>query len=518
MAQANELRMTAAGDLQSLFAVGTAAGRSDAELLGRFAARGEGAEAAFAALVSRHGPMVLRACRGIARDGHDAEDAFQATFLVLARRAGSLWVRDSLGPWLHRVACRSATRACVEAQRRRMHEHGAAEAAARRGPGGSPGELVGLLQREVDRLPERYRSAIVLCDLGGRTHEEAARELGCPAGTVKSRLSRGRERLRSRLSRRGVALAVGMLGGTSADVPATLAAAASRVAVRYAAGGPMSGMVPASVTFLARGVMRMTMISRLKATGVAILGLGLGATVYAVSGAPDNPPAGAVPATPPAGPADPEVDTFTIAAPERGGYMEILIRDARGRKKRVIPHVNAKGRLSLAVTESTGKVPDALAGGIPDFGPPADEDWQPWHKFVCSEIRIVRTAPAPTRATARSTPAPARAVDGQQAPAVPATTLDGRPVRQADPGGLDHERRMDEMERKIDLIIELLRSRPTATDSKSDPIAPGGSSPASSSLPPSFDLSFPASSSLPAASGHVASGDPMLVFQAGTFW
>ena len=139
-------------------------------------------------------------------------DAFQATFLVLARKGGSLWVRDSLGPWLHRVACRAATRARAGAARRRALELRLAERQGGRTHDGDRDDLAAVLHEELDRLPDRYRVPIVLCDLEGRTCEEAARHLGCPIGTIGSRLVRGRERLRDRLRRRGLAPDAGVPG------------------------------------------------------------------------------------------------------------------------------------------------------------------------------------------------------------------------------------------------------------------------------------------------------------------
>ena len=186
--------------LDTLFRVGTVGGLTDAQLLERFTSRrDEAAELAFAALVERHGPMVLRVCRAVLRDAHEAQDAFQATFLVLVRRAGSLWVRDSLGPWLHQVAYRTASCARSAAARRRRHERRAAELTARPADDGDRDDLEGVIHEEVGRLPERYRAAVVLCLLEGLTPEQAARHLGCPVGTVHSRLARGREQLRGRL-------------------------------------------------------------------------------------------------------------------------------------------------------------------------------------------------------------------------------------------------------------------------------------------------------------------------------
>ena len=196
------------GQIRSLMNVGSVGDLTDGQLLERFATgRGEASELAFAALVERHGPMVLRVCRGVLANPHDTQDAFQATFLVLVKKARGLWVKDSLGAWLHQVAFRTASSALKDALRRRRHERRAAELAAATPGGHEEGaglDVERLLHAEIDRLPERYRVPIVLCDLEGRSHEQAARHLGWPIGTVKSRLSRGRDRLRDRLRRRGL--------------------------------------------------------------------------------------------------------------------------------------------------------------------------------------------------------------------------------------------------------------------------------------------------------------------------
>ena len=177
--------------LETLYSVGMIGGLTDAQLLERFTSdRDETSELAFRVLVERHGPMVLRVCRAVLRDAHDAHDAFQATFLVLVRRAGSLWVRDSLGPWLHQVAYRTSSCARSAAARRRHHELRAAEMTARRPDRRHPDDLAGMLHEELSRLPARYREAVVLCLLEGLTPEQAARHLNCPAGTVHSRLAR----------------------------------------------------------------------------------------------------------------------------------------------------------------------------------------------------------------------------------------------------------------------------------------------------------------------------------------
>ena len=188
------------------FNVGTVGGLSDAELVERFVARRDPtAEAAFTVLVRRHGPMVHRVCRAIVRDHHAAQDASQATFLVLARKAGSLRVGNSLGPWLHGVACRVAAKARAAATRRRAHEARVAGMTPTLVSDGLREDLGPMIHEEIARLPDRYRTPIILCDLEGRTYEEAARAMGRPVGTIKSRLARGREQLRGRMIRRGVA-------------------------------------------------------------------------------------------------------------------------------------------------------------------------------------------------------------------------------------------------------------------------------------------------------------------------
>ena len=201
-------------DVQTLFEGGSACGLTDRHLLDRFTSRND--EAAFEALVRRHGPMVLRVCRNGLRDHNDVEDAFQATFLVLVRKSGSTRKLDSVGGWLYGVACRVAARARVEKARRRSAEERAAlriveaveSPAADRTTDMEFGPVV---QEEVGRLPEKYRSVVVLCYWQGLTHEQAAAQLGCPLGTVRSRMARARNLLRRRLTRRGLPSLAGVL-------------------------------------------------------------------------------------------------------------------------------------------------------------------------------------------------------------------------------------------------------------------------------------------------------------------
>ncbi len=257
---------------------------TDRELLERYGSGGgESAESAFAALVERHGAMVLRVCRVVLRDEHAAQDAFQATFLVLARKARSLWVRDSLGPWLHGVAYRTLTCSRAAAARRRTHERRAAEQSDLVREGIEPDDLVPILHDELNRLPERLRAPVVLCYLDGLTHEQAAERLRCPVGTVRSRLSTGREHLRRRLERRGFSSSEGVmasaLGGstTSGPVPVALAEAAVRIGQRLAAGSTVAGVVPASVLVLMEGGMKTMWYSRLMVLSIALLAIGGGA-------------------------------------------------------------------------------------------------------------------------------------------------------------------------------------------------------------------------------------------------
>ena len=178
--------------IERIFNQGSLTGLSEAQLLRRFAA---GDEAAFEALVTRHGPMVLSVCRRSLFDHRDVEDAFQATFLVLIRKAEALRDGDLLGPWLHGVAYRVASRIRSRVIRRPTEERKGAQPEAVESAGDlERNELRGLLDEEIRRLPEKYRRPVVLCYLEGRTHEEAARRLRCSTGSVRGRLDRARRR------------------------------------------------------------------------------------------------------------------------------------------------------------------------------------------------------------------------------------------------------------------------------------------------------------------------------------
>ncbi|WP_406695218.1 sigma-70 family RNA polymerase sigma factor [Singulisphaera sp. Ch08] len=233
---------------------------------------------AFAALVERHGPMVLRVCRKVLRHSHDASDAFQATFLVLARKAGSIYCRDTLGPYLHAVALRVASCTHSAVARRRRHERGYAERAETTYVGKPPDDLGRVLHEELGRLPERFRGVAVLCDLEGMTYVEAAGRLGCPPGTVMSRLAEARRRLRVRLARRGLAPSIGVIAATLAAeakatvLPLAMAEATIQAAMRYAAGQVTTeAVVSVSVTALTEGVLKAMLLTKLKS--LALIGL-----------------------------------------------------------------------------------------------------------------------------------------------------------------------------------------------------------------------------------------------------
>ena len=269
----------ALGHLRTLLDGGWVGHLSDAQLIERFLARsGEAAETAFAALVERRGPVVLRVCRSVLADAEAAQDAFQATFLVLVRKAGSVRVRDSLGPWLVAVAYRTAASARSASARRRAVERDAAVAEARPPTETIGDDLAAAVRSEVDRLADRYRRPILLCYFAGLTHEGAARQLGCPVGTVRSRMAWGRKQLRERLIRRGLAPSTALTAlaaaPTRAGVPTTLLLTTARAAARLAAGDKAA----AGAAALADRIVRAMLMTKLKGIAAAVLTLALAAT------------------------------------------------------------------------------------------------------------------------------------------------------------------------------------------------------------------------------------------------
>jgi RNA polymerase sigma factor (sigma-70 family) len=256
---------------------------TDRQLLHRFVARRD--EGAFEALMARHGPMVYAVCRRVLRDAHEAEDACQATFLVLARKAGSLRRPELLANWLYGVAYRAARKAQRQVARHGAH---AIQGAAMRSSDSRPDEVVWedlrpVLDGELDRLPGKFRAPVVLCYLEGLTAEEAGHKLGCPRGTILSRLSRARAKLRKRLLRRGLALSAGLLGFLLAEyVTATepltvkFIRATARAARAFARGQPaaMKG-IPGNSAALAAAILRGMFLAKIKNAALCLTGAGV---------------------------------------------------------------------------------------------------------------------------------------------------------------------------------------------------------------------------------------------------
>ncbi len=241
--------------LRDLFHDGSAVGLGDGQLLARYAVDRD--ESAFEALVARHGPMVLATCRAVLRHEHDVEDAFQATFLVLARKARSVRAGDALGGWLHRVAYRAAVQASAASRRRRRREVEASAMAALDATRIEPDlDISSLLHEEVDRLPEHQRLPVVLCDLEGLTQGQAAARLRWTEPTLRHRLLKARRRLRERLIRRGVTVgAVGaVLAASVAGARAAVPAALARAAVVAATGGASTATAAALTAVLIRSL------------------------------------------------------------------------------------------------------------------------------------------------------------------------------------------------------------------------------------------------------------------------
>jgi RNA polymerase sigma factor (sigma-70 family) len=248
---------------------------TDAQLLERFTLERD--EPAFAALMARHGPMVFGVCRRLLPDVQEAEDAFQASFLVLARKAAAIQRRPLLAAWLYGVASRVASRLRGRTARRQGRETPAVELDALEGPEDAAwSDVRPMVHEEVRRLPEKYRSPVILCYLEGKTNEEAAATLHWPVGSVKGRLARARDLLRSRLTRRGLGISAGALAGALALAPTRASAALVHgtlgAATRYAAGDPAAGgLATARAMTLTKGVLHTMTLTKLKLAAAAAL-------------------------------------------------------------------------------------------------------------------------------------------------------------------------------------------------------------------------------------------------------
>lgn len=264
------------------------AGLTDGQLLGCFLEQGD--EAALAALVRRHGPLVWSICRRILGNHHDAEDAFQATFLVLVRRAASVVPREMVANWLYGVASQTARKAKAALAKRRTREtrmEQLPEPAVSDADSGNE-----LLHRALSGLPAKFRAALILCYLEGKTHKEAARHLDVPEGTLASWLARGRALLAKRLSRQGLTLSSGALtaallqSAVSASVPVFLASSTRKAVALLATGQAIADVVSTRVVFLMEGVIKGMLATNIKRTMTVVLaaivtaGLGSGGLAY----------------------------------------------------------------------------------------------------------------------------------------------------------------------------------------------------------------------------------------------
>jgi RNA polymerase sigma factor (sigma-70 family) len=321
---------------------------SDADLIGRFVRRRD--EEAFAALVERHGPMVLNACRRVLGDVHAAEDAFQAVFLVLARKAATLSRPEALAGWLYGVASRVA----LKARRGARPQERLAGASELTDPSPDPlaevsaRDLLATLEREVQRLPQAYRLAVVLCCLEGLSQEEAAHRLGCTPAALRGRLERGRKRLHRELDKRGLslsgALGVAEVARLTGGVPAALRSGTAGAAATFAAGQTAGGAINVQAAALAEGVLRAMFLSRVKIAVVALLTTVVAGTALGVLGLEAKPPAPAV-----AGKPKPGKDKADAATREKIRKLQVERREAlkQAEEARLQEFLAGRGTLDL---------------------------------------------------------------------------------------------------------------------------------------------------------------------------
>jgi RNA polymerase sigma factor (sigma-70 family) len=290
---------------------------SDAELLERFIAQRE--ETAFEALLRRHGPLVWSVCRRVLAEEHAAEDAFQATFLVLVRKARSVSKQASIRSWLYGVALRVALRARQQENlRRRREQETPSRPSADAASEATWQDVRPILDEEIQRLPEKYRLPIILCYLEGQTNDEAAQQLNCPRGTIATRLARARERLRSRLLRRGVTLSAATLAALLSDN--AMSATVPPLLVGQTAKVVLSGAASVSITTLTEGVLHAMFLSKLKmvltmSLMVAVLGSAGVCAYYLRAQEPGTKREN--PAQPPDKPAQPPDKKAADKAPEK---------------------------------------------------------------------------------------------------------------------------------------------------------------------------------------------------------
>jgi RNA polymerase sigma factor (sigma-70 family) len=440
--------------LSALFQSGTPAALSDGELLEQFITRlgghDETVELAFAALLARHGPMVLRVCRAVLGDRHEVEDAFQATFLILAVRAQSIRRQGSVASWLHGVALRVSAAERARAMRRRLHERRSAvmtayttEETARNSV--LDNDLANVIQEEIGRLPEKYRAVVVLCYLEGMTHEMAAAHLGWPVGSVHSRLAWARVRLRARLARRGLAPTTVPFDGSGPAtdpepaaspyiVPAALAAAATRGALSTGRGkGALAGIVSAESVALMEGVVKSMTTVKLTIMTAAVVLAGLitaGAGVLAYSPPrPNDPllaiapedhvrqsPAAAPAAVPPIAQNPPRPDRATPPKDRGPLVIQAEVVDSQGQ---ILPGVDINVAISYlkqsedwqrvterAVSDHDGRIRSEFPRESADGTAISVDIWahQPGRAIAMADFGVLRVATPPVTRLALEQP------------------------------------------------------------------------------------------------------------------
>jgi RNA polymerase sigma factor (sigma-70 family) len=351
------------------------AGLTDGQLVQEYIHRRD--QAALAALVRRHGSMVWGVCRRVLRNYHDAEDAFQATFLVFVRKVASIASPELLANWLYGVAHQTALKARATTAKRRAHERQVIHMPERAATTHKlRDDLEALLDQEVSRLPDKYRAAIVLCDLEGKTRKEAARHLGVPEGTLAARLVRGRRMLVLRLARQGLAISSASLAAVLAQnmalasVPASVVGSTIKAAGVFAAGqAAAAGGASVQAIALTNGVLKTMFHSKLKIATAVLLGaglLGIGWGIYPTTAA--APLQGK------------QATARSTEFPKSAKERDKPTRDVRGEKKvnlpmgpppvQVLVSLGKDGKLvvkteSIAMGLGAAALPPLPAGGIP---------------------------------------------------------------------------------------------------------------------------------------------------------
>ncbi len=340
---------------------------TDGQLLEAFVARRDGA--AFEALLRRHAPMVLGVCQRIVGNGHDAEDAFQATFLVLVRKAGSVVPRERVGNWLYGVAYRAALKARALAGRRRTLERRITDMPQSQPTSNDRAELLHLLDRELGRLPAKYRLPIILCDLECRTRRDAARQLGLPTGTLSGRLTTAHRLLAKRLARYGLTVSGTALGAAlaeqaAANVPNEMVSSTVKAAALFAGGSAAAaGLIPGKSAALAEGAIKTMLLTKLKlATAVlaVVVVVGAGVMAYDEPGTGPAQPLREAPAKPASKPAKIEEDQ---AKAELDALRQTTV--ALEQAKANLEHAKAELQVAQAVYDAAVRLRVAKARSEP---------------------------------------------------------------------------------------------------------------------------------------------------------